>query len=84
MDIFNKIFTWISGKLEWIISAIVLMLPRSPFGFVTSSSDYSAWFGILNWFIPVYSFVAILQTWLTAITIWYVYQCFLRWAKVTE
>lgn len=84
MDIFNKIFSWLGDKLSWVISAIVMLLPNSPFSFVSTPAEFSQWFGILNWFIPVSSFVAILETWLSAVVIWYVYQTYLRWAKVTE
>ena len=39
---------------------------------------------MVNWFVPVNSFVSILETWLVAVGIYYVYQIVLRWIKVIE
>lgn len=38
----------------------------------------------MNWFVPVGTFVGILETWLAGVAIYYVYQIVLRWVKVIE
>ena len=75
---------WVIDKLEWIIKSIITLLPDSPFTFVSMPTELYDWFAILNWFIPLTTFVAILEAWLSAIVVWYLIQTYLRWAKVTE
>ena len=62
------------------------ILPDSPFIFLRdmSNSPVAQWLGQLNWFIPINTFVAILQLWCTAILVYYVIQIALRWAKAIE
>lgn len=62
------------------------LLPSSPFAFLAdlSNSAIYQWLGILNWFVPIAIFVAILESWCTAILIYYVIQIALRWAKAIE
>lgn len=70
-----------------LIKALMAILPVSPFqngvyqGFVDGVSDYLPG---LNWIIPVGAIVSILGLWLTAITMYYVAQIALRWAKAIE
>lgn len=73
----------ITGGLEAILS----FFPPSPFALLdelTASPEIAEWLGFLNWFIPVNSFVAILETWLACIAIYYVWQVILRWLKAIE
>jgi len=79
-----KIFDWIKDKLEYIVNVLVMALPNSPFSFFEMPTEVSKWFAYVNWFIPIATFVAILENWLIAITVWYMIQTYLRWAKVTE
>ncbi len=73
----------LTGGLMFILS----LLPDSPFvildkldgsGVITKILSY------VNWFIPIYTFVGILEGWLACIAIYYVYQVVLRWLRAIE
>lgn len=65
---------------------VINLLPESPFVILDelSRSEFYEWLRILNWFIPVNTFVSILEGWLVAVAVYYVYQIVLRWVKVIE
>lgn len=67
-------------------SALLNALPKSPFVVLDnlSSNDYYTWLCYLNWFIPINTFVAILEVWLVCIALYYVIQIALRWIKAIE
>lgn len=72
----------INAFLQSIVSVILSILPNSPLRpFIDSLTKYE-WLGMLNWFLPVGSFVTIGTAWLSAIAVFYTYQLILRWAKV--
>lgn len=39
---------------------------------------------MVNWFIPIGTFVSILEGWLVCVAVYYAYQIVLRWIKVIE
>jgi len=80
----NSIFNWISDKISYVLQAVLLLLPDSPFVAITKDADIQQVLGWLNWFIPVSQMVAILEVWLVAVALFYVYQMILRFAKVIE
>lgn len=81
-------FMWnaLTGTLVSFAVSVVELFPESPFVVLNemSNSDFYTWLKYLNWFIPVSSFVSILETWLLGIGIYYIYQIVLRWIKVIE
>lgn len=69
------------------LKAVLALLPDSPFSFLYelgTTSAISDVLGMVNWFIPIYSWVAILEGWLTCVAIYYVYQVVLRWLNAIE
>lgn len=69
------------------LMAILSLLPDSPFKILDSldpTGEIVTWLGMVNWFVPVYSFVGILEGWLVCIAIYYVYQVVLRWLNAIE
>jgi hypothetical protein len=61
---------------------IINLLPLCPFyrmQEITINSQMLSW---LSWFIPFDAIIALLQAWLSAITVWYIAKTALRWAKV--
>jgi len=80
----ESIFNWLTSKLAYVVDFIMMMLPDSPFVALSKDADIQQVLGWLNWIIPVSSMVAILEVWLTAIAIFYVYQLILRWSKAIE
>ena len=76
----------LTGTLVSFAVSVVELFPESPFVVLNdmSNSDFYTCLKYLNWFIPVSSFVSILETWLLGIGIYYIYQIVLRWIKVIE
>lgn len=73
----------LAGGLKTILS----FLPDSPLVFLdklTASGELLEWLGMVNWFVPVYTFVGIFEGWLGAVAIYYVYQVVLRWLNAIE
>ena len=73
---------WAYDLAEFLLN----LLPASPFQFIKELSNgvIAEWLPYINWFIPVQSFVAILEAWASAIMLYYVYQIGLRWAKAIQ
>lgn len=69
-DIFNKFGT-----------DFLQLLPTSPFReFIDElNTDH---LGILNWFVPINSFIKILGVWCASIALFYLYSVILRWLKI--
>lgn len=69
------------------LMAILSLLPDSPFKILDNldpTGEIVKWLGMVNWFVPVYSFVGILEGWLVCIAVYYVYQVVLRWFRAIE
>lgn len=65
-------------------SAVVGILPTSPFRAYIDVSLTSEQLSLINWVLPVGQIIAVTQAWLLAIALWYVLQVVLRWVKVIE
>lgn len=76
----------LSDALVSFAVSVVELFPTSPFVILDemSKSEFYEWLRVMNWFIPVNTFVAILESWLSGIALYYVYQIVLRWIKVIE
>lgn len=73
---------WIQELLVKFGNMILSVLPHSPVQkFLASFEDlpYLSW---LNWFIPVSSILIVIEAWLTAIALFYVYSIIMRWIKL--
>lgn len=80
MDFLNGLGDTVSG----IFNRILDILPKSPFVFLEANPQIKEVLGFLNWFIPIDTMIAMTESWLTAIAIYYVTQAILRWAKIIE
>lgn len=67
-----------------LLAALVGLLPASPFTVVAANPALSDLIHKINFFIPVYEFVSILQTWLIAVVGFYLYSIYARWVKAIE
>lgn len=76
--------TWLSDKFKTIADSIIGILPRSPFVYLTANDEIKTILSYINWFVPIYLWISILETWLTCIFIWYAVQIVLRWIKMIE
>lgn len=76
----------LSSTLITLALKVIELLPESPFVVLDelSRSEFYEWLQFLNWFIPVNTFVSILEGWLVCVAVYYVYQVVLRWIKVIE
>lgn len=65
---------------------VIRLFPESPFTILEgmSNSEFYVWLQYVNWFVPIGTFVSILETWLVCVAVYYVYQIALRWVKVIE
>ncbi len=66
--------------LNWVLS----LLPTSPFVRYINALSTVPYLAYLNWFIPIPTFLAIGQAWLTAVGIFYIYSIILRWIRAIE
>jgi len=71
------------GGLGVVLSAICLLLPNSPFTLLDSTPIAEYLTGI-NYFVPVKEILDIGTAYLTAISLYYIYQIVLRWIKAID
>ncbi len=77
-------FEWIKEGFQGFVDTLIDFLPTSPIIFLQASPEVEKYLGMLNWFIPIYTMIALAETWLTAIGLYYIVQVILRWAKIVE
>lgn len=77
--VLNKIILIVGKALQLLIN----MLPTSPFQFL-KNSEFDDFVAQINFFIPIYEFISILQMWLVAVALYYLYSVFARWVKAIE
>ena len=79
-------FEALSDALVGFAVSVVELFPASPFTILDelSNSEVYEWLRMVNWFVPIGTFVGILEGWLACVAAYYVYQVVLRWVKVIE
>lgn len=79
-------FDTLSDALIDFAVSIIELFPASPFTVLEelSNSEVYEWLRMVNWFVPIGTFVSILEAWLTCVGVYYIYQIVLRWIKVIE
>ena len=79
-------FDALSDALVDLAVSVIELFPSSPFTILDelSSSEVYEWLRMVNWFVPIGTFVGILEAWLTCVAVYYAYQIVLRWIKVIE
>ena len=65
------------------LTTITNIFPDSPFNYI-DASGFGDILSKINYFVPIYTFVAIGETWLIAITLYYLGSIFARWIKAIE
>lgn len=83
-------FKILGGFLQRIIdiagdalNLLLALFPPSPFDIV-QDSQFNDLVEKINYFIPVYEFVSIMESWLIAIAIYYLYSIYARWVKAIQ
>lgn len=75
----NSILNMIAQALKWVVA----LLPDSPFQ-VLSNSVISEYLPLLNWLFPFSFILSTMQTWLSAVLVYYAYSAILRWVKAVK
>lgn len=80
MELLEKLGETASGLMEKLID----LLPKSPIVYLTANPTVREYLGYINWFIPIYSMITLLEGWIVCIASYYVFQWILRWIKAIE
>lgn len=80
-DFFINIKDWLTEFLNNVQSAIMVLLPDSPFKDIVIPADLQKILSYINWVVPFYMIGNTLLVWCGAITVYYAYQTILRWVK---
>ncbi|MCM1578135.1 MAG: hypothetical protein NC078_04970 [Ruminococcus sp.] len=75
---------WLTSKFSEVSDAVFEVLPKSPISFLAANKNVTYYLSFVNWFVPVYLWISILEAWLSAIVVYYICQVILRWIKVIE
>lgn len=66
-----------------VLGTLVGLLPKSPFQFA-SSSQFGELLSKINYFVPIYEFISILELWIVAVAAYYLYSIVARWLKAIQ
>lgn len=67
-----------------LLALVLAFLPASPFQTVIGTIQNIPYLPFLNWFFPVTECIAVLEVWLAAIVIYYLYSAIMRWIKIIK
>lgn len=82
MKLFSDIINSLIGSIGAILSAIISLLPSSPFTFnFTAVSPYMK---IITWIIPVTSILSLLAIYLPAVIVYYGLRVLMRYIRMVE
>lgn len=73
----DQIVSWLNNALGWVFS----FLPDSPFQKLLNSAPVADYLGYVAYFLDISFMVNVLDLWLAAIGLYYVYMAILRWIK---
>jgi len=83
LGILSHACQFIIDSLAQILTWVLYIFPPSPFN-IADSMNIGGLLGRINYFVPVYEFIAIGQAWLIAIGIYYGLSTLARWAKTIQ
>lgn len=72
---------WFSELLEKFGSMIIKVLPTSPVQKFLGNFDEIPALQYLNWFLPISSILVVMEIWLSAVALFYIYSLILRWIR---
>lgn len=75
---------WFLELLNKFGAMIVSLLPSSPVQKFLGMFEEIPYLSYLNWFIPVSSILVVMEVWLSAIALFYLYSIILRWIKAID
>lgn len=71
MDIFVQFFSWLTG-----------FLPKSPFQSFIAAIPNIPYLAEFNWFFPVAEVIAVMQAWLVAVGLYFLYSAIMRFIRI--
>lgn len=66
-----------------VLNAICILFPDSPFQWV-QGTGFGNLIAKINYFLPVYEFLAMAEAWLVAVALYYAIAVIARWVKAIE
>ena len=66
------------------LGRFIQMLPQSPFMWLEETMGVNPALDVVLWIIPAGQMLSLIQTWLSAILIYYAVKTPLRWAKLVN
>lgn len=66
-----------------VLNTVCLLFPPSPFQIV-ENTGFADLIAKINYFVPIYEFVAIGELWLVAVGLYYAVSVVARWIKAIE
>lgn len=63
-------------------SAIISFLPGSPFKAIIGNLEGIPYIAQLNWFFPVHECIIVIEVWLTAVALFYMYSAIMRFIRL--
>lgn len=82
-DFIIYIINSIISIVALVLNGVFGLLPDTPFK-VNETSALFEYIGYLNWIIPFKELIIVTVSWLSAISVYYIYQIVLRWIKGIE
>lgn len=67
-----------------ILAGIVFLLPKSPFQAIDALTVGNDLLSSLAWLVPFPQIIALLEAWVGAIMLYYVYMAIMRWIKLIK
>lgn len=65
-----------------LLALVMAFLPSSPFQLAINAMSNLPYLSYLNWFFPVTEAVVVVEVWVTAIGVYYLYSAIMRWIKI--
>lgn len=78
---FTQIIINILGALG---STVIMLLPLSPFLYFNAIMLDNQLLRFLAWIVPIPQIIILLQTWVSAVTVFYISKVILRWVKIVS
>lgn len=78
-----KFLQFLIDAVGLLLNALVLLFPPSVFTFV-ENSQFNDLLSNINYFLPISEFVAITETWLVGVGVYYLYSIYARFIKAIE
>lgn len=83
-------FKGLAAFVQALLDAVVVVLnfvagifPNSPFTII-EHSGFGDLLSRINFFVPVYEFISLMEAWLVAVALYYAVSVLARWVKTIE